>query len=59
MQAAEGPEETSEGSLPGVVPLNSVQISLTLLATTFLKVAVSPKLELMPAGGEDDHVSMG
>jgi hypothetical protein len=48
LQAALGPFDTDVGSLPGVVPLNSSQVSLTLVAHVALSiVAVSPKLELM------------
>jgi hypothetical protein len=50
LQAVLGPVDTDLGSLPGVVPSNSSQISLTLVAHVAASmVAVSPKLELMPA----------
>lgn len=49
LQAALHPLNTDVGSLPGVVPLYSSQVSLTLFAHVALSiVAVSPKLELMP-----------
>jgi hypothetical protein len=49
LQVSEAPVEVDSGSLPGVVPLNSSQISLTPVAQVALSiVAVSPKLGLMP-----------
>jgi hypothetical protein len=48
-QAVEGPVETLFGSLPGVVPWNDSQVSLTDVAHVAASmVAVSPKLGLMP-----------
>jgi hypothetical protein len=40
LQLLEGPLETDWGSLPGVVPLNSSQIVLTLVAQVPVIVAV-------------------
>jgi hypothetical protein len=49
LQAVLGPFDTDVGPLPGVVPLNSSQVSLTLVAHVALSiVVVSPMLELMP-----------
>ena len=49
LQLLEGPLETDLGSFPGVVPLNSSQISLTPEAQVPEIVAVPPKLGLIPA----------
>jgi hypothetical protein len=49
LQLLEGPLETDLGSLPGVVPLNSSQMVLTDEAQVLEKVAVPPKLGLIPA----------
>ena len=49
MHVSLAPVEVDFGSLPGVVPWNSSQISLTPVAQVALSmVALSPKLGLMP-----------
>ncbi|KAF2004064.1 hypothetical protein P154DRAFT_65822 [Amniculicola lignicola CBS 123094] len=48
MQNSEIPVLISVGSLPGVVPSNSSQITLVSVMQELVMVAVSPMLELIP-----------
>ena len=48
LQALLGPELIFFGSFPELLPSNSSQMALTLVAHVPVIVEVSPKLELMP-----------